>query len=66
MDITKKRELFGWSMYDFANSGYATTILASVLPIYFVSIVPEGGASFNFLGFSVLLKASAIWAYTMS
>ena len=66
MDITKKRELFGWSMYDFANSGYATTIIASVLPIYFVSIVPEGGVSFNFLGNSILLKASALWAYTMS
>ena len=66
MDIAKKRELFGWSMYDFANSGYATTILASVLPIYFVSIVPEGGVSFILFGKSFLLKASAIWAYTLS
>jgi len=66
MDIAKKRELFGWSMYDFANSGYATTILASVLPIYFVSIVPESGVSFNFFGNSFLLNASTIWAYTMS
>ena len=66
MDIAKKRELFGWSMYDFANSGYATTILASVLPIYFVSIVPEGGVSFFPFGKSFLLKASTIWAYTLS
>ena len=66
MDLVKKRELFGWSMYDFANSGYATTILASVLPIYFVSIVPEEGVSFFLFGKSFLLKASTIWAYTLS
>ena len=34
----------GWVTYDWANSAYATTILAAVLPAYFASVVvPDGG-----------------------
>ena len=33
-----------WITYDWANSAYATTILAAVLPAYFASeVVPDGG-----------------------
>jgi len=66
MDIAKKREIFGWVMYDFANSAYATTILAAVLPIYFASLVPEGGASFSFFGSSIVISAPSLWAYTVA
>ncbi len=34
-----KRELFGWAMYDFANSGYTTVVLTAVFNAYFVSVV---------------------------
>jgi UMF1 family MFS transporter len=30
-----RRELRAWAMYDWANSSYATTVVAAVLPIYF-------------------------------
>lgn len=26
----RKREVFGWAMYDFANSGYTTVVLTAV------------------------------------
>lgn len=37
----------GWVTYDWANSAYATTILAAVLPAYFASVVvPDDGVDF--------------------
>jgi len=37
-----KREVFAWSMYDFANSGYTTVILTAVFNAYFVSVIAKG------------------------
>lgn len=34
-----KREVFAWSMYDFANSGYTTVVLTAVFNAYFVSVI---------------------------
>ena len=33
-----QRRIWAWSMYDWANSAFATTILAAVLPIYFSQV----------------------------
>lgn len=39
-----KRTIFGWAMYDWANSAYTTTTLAVLFPALLVDhIVPEGG-----------------------
>ena len=39
-----KRTIFGWAMYDWANSAYSTVIAGAVLPAYFAgTVVPEGG-----------------------
>lgn len=45
-----RRELVGWSLYDWANSGFYTVIVASVYPIFFAAHavgadVPSGVAS---------------------
>ena len=37
----QKREVFAWSMYDFANSGYTTVLLTAVFNAYFVSVVAQ-------------------------
>ena len=37
----KKHEVFAWSMYDFANSGYTTVVLTAVFNAYFVSVVAQ-------------------------
>lgn len=36
---------FAWAMYDWANSVYATIIMAAIFPIYFTSVAGESGAS---------------------
>jgi UMF1 family MFS transporter len=37
--ITKKREIISWCLYDFANSSYSAVIAAVVFPVYFASFV---------------------------
>ncbi len=37
----KKREVFGWAMYDFANSGYTTVVLTAVYAAYFVGGIAQ-------------------------
>jgi UMF1 family MFS transporter len=36
------REVWAWSMYDFANSGYTTVVITAVFGAFFVSVVAEG------------------------
>ncbi|MDT8440800.1 MAG: MFS transporter [Desulfuromonadales bacterium] len=55
---------FGWCMYDWANSAFATVILAAVLPVYFAGIAPTSGIP---VFWSVTpLPATAFWGYTVS
>jgi len=63
---TKKQSWFGWCMYDWANSAFATVILSAVLPVYFVALVPEEGAVISFLGFRHTFRATALWGYAVS
>jgi UMF1 family MFS transporter len=37
-----KREVFGWAMFDFANSSYTTVIVTVAYSIYFMEAVAEG------------------------
>jgi UMF1 family MFS transporter len=47
----QKREIFGWAMYDFANSAFATTILAVIFNQYFATVVAGGEKGVELLGF---------------
>jgi len=38
----RKREVFGWAMYDFANSGYTTVVITAVFAAYFVGGIARG------------------------
>ena len=33
-----KRAINAWAMYDWANSSFATTIMAAVLPVYYANV----------------------------
>ena len=60
-----RRELFGWAMYDFANSGYTTVVITAVFAAYFVGGV-AGGADWAPLAWTVALSISyAIVMLTM-
>jgi UMF1 family MFS transporter len=53
----RKREVFGWAMYDFANSGYATVVLTAVFAAYFVGAV-AGGADWATFAWTAALSLS--------
>ncbi|MBW1900846.1 MAG: MFS transporter, partial [Deltaproteobacteria bacterium] len=58
------KEKFGWCLYDWANSAFATTILAAILPVYFAEqIVPKQGVDLAFMGFTACLSATSLWGY---
>jgi MFS transporter, UMF1 family len=40
-DVEYRRRIRAWTMYDWANSAFATTILAAVLPIYYSQVAGE-------------------------
>ncbi len=37
-----RRELRAWAMYDWANSAFATTVMAAVLPVYYHQVAAVG------------------------
>jgi MFS transporter, UMF1 family len=58
-DGVRKREVFGWAMYDFANSGYTTVVLTAVFNAYFVGVVANG-APWGTLAWTLALAASSV------
>lgn len=53
----RRRELWAWAMYDFANSGYTTVVITTVFSTYFVGVVAEG-KSWATLAFTMALSLS--------
>ncbi len=51
------REVWAWSMYDFANSGYTTVVITAVFNAYFVAAV-AGKASWATFAWTAALSAS--------
>jgi len=49
------KELRAWAMYDWANSAFATTIMAAFLPVYYADVAASALAPTD---------ATAYWAYT--
>lgn len=55
------RTIFGWCMYDWANSAYITTAVG-LLPIFFASsVVPKEGAVL----FGHAYRADTLWGFTV-
>ncbi len=53
----RRREVLGWAMYDFANSGYTTVVLTAVFNAYFVGVVADG-ADWGTLAWTLTLALS--------
>ena len=58
-DGVRKREVFGWAMYDFANSGYTTVVLTAVFNTYFVGVAANG-ADWGTLAWTLVLGLSSL------
>lgn len=54
LSFTDNKVVYSWALYDWANSAYATTVIAAVLPTYFSKVAAAGLAP-NI--------ASSYWAY---
>ncbi len=57
-EATYRRRIWAWTMYDWANSAFATTILAAVLPIYFSQVAGSTLSSES--------VATAYWSFGLS
>jgi UMF1 family MFS transporter len=61
-----QRRIQAWTLYDWANSGFATTVLAAVLPIYYSQVagatLPSEATATAYwsLGLSISLLISAV------
>jgi UMF1 family MFS transporter len=56
----RRREIFGWACYDFANSAYTTVIVTVVFSVYFVEVVNEGRPGGLALWSSMLALSQAV------
>jgi UMF1 family MFS transporter len=54
--MDQKKTIRAWVLYDWANSAYTTTMVAAVLPIFFVSVPGAGVGD----------AAASYWAYSQS
>lgn len=61
----RKREVFAWAMYDFANSGYTTVVLTAVFSAYFVGVVAEAAPWATFAWTAALSLSYAIVMFSM-
>ncbi len=61
-ESSDRKSIFGWCMYDWANSAYVTTVAVGVLPVYFAQEVvgPQGVR----LGGAVY-SATPLWGFTV-
>ncbi len=62
---SRKKAVWGWAMYDWANSAYSTVITAAVLPPFFISYYaagqpPDRVTSLYAGGISISLLVSAL------
>ncbi len=68
----RMREVLGWAMYDFANSGYTTVVITAVFAAYFVGGVADGapwatlawtsGLSLSYLIVMLTMPGLGAWA----
>jgi UMF1 family MFS transporter len=61
----RKREVFGWAMYDFANSGYTTVVVTAVFAAYFVGGIAKGAPWAAFAWTAALSVSYAIVMLSM-
>lgn len=67
--VNDKREIFGWTMYDWANSAFSTTVVTVFLGPYLTSIAEAAAAANGFLrvlGFSIRFDSFFTYCVSLS
>lgn len=52
----RRREIFGWAMFDFANSSYTTVIVTVAFSVYFITLVAPPGRGEALWGRAIALS----------
>ena len=61
----QRRVIRAWCMYDWANSGYATSGVAAIFPVYFVALFQDAlGESASFFGLT--FTGSSMWSFAIA
>ena len=62
MEKNDRKTIFGWCMYDWANSAYVTTVAVALLPAYFAGeIVGSDGVMIG----ETIYSATTLWGFTV-
>jgi UMF1 family MFS transporter len=56
----RKREIFGWCCYDFANSAFITVVITVIFGPYFAGVIAEGNPAANTLWSATLGVSQAV------
>lgn len=62
----RKREIFGWAMYDFANSSYTTVVISVIYSSFFVDYIVPAGSGARDTYWSIAIIASTVLALLLS
>ena len=62
----KKREIFGWAMYDFANSSYTTVVISLLYSSFFVAHIVPADSTSRDTYWSIAIIASTVLAIILS
>lgn len=66
------KEIWGWALYDWANSAFAVSVLAAVYPLYFRNVLAtsgpdgQGGLLKEVSIFGATIPAETLWPWTVS
>jgi MFS transporter, UMF1 family len=65
--VNDKREIFGWAMYDWANSAFSTTVVTVFLGPYLTSITKAAADTNGFIYlFNIAIRYDSFFAYLIS
>ncbi len=62
--MNKQREIFGWGMYDWANSAFSTVVVTTFLGPYLTALAKAQGGMVNLFGFE--LEGAAFYPLCVS
>lgn len=62
----RRREIFGWAMYDFANSSYVTVVISLLYSGFFTAHVVPPGSAIRDTYWSIAIVASTLLAMLLS
>jgi len=65
MEVTRK-EIFGWAMFDFANSSYTTVVITVVYSAFFVGWIVPPGSALRDSYWSIAILLSTLLALVLS